>query len=88
MYKIGFRTSPFDPCIFIQKHPDSISIVTVHVDDLGIFSNSIKEVTTVKTEIKRFVAIKDGGEMSELLGMTISQNRTARTISISHEHKI
>jgi hypothetical protein len=72
MYKIGFCTSLFDLSIFIQKYPNSISIVTVLVDDLGIFSNPIKEVTTVKNKIKQFVAIKDGGKMSELLGMTIS----------------
>ncbi|OJT02422.1 Copia protein [Trametes pubescens] len=86
---IGFKASRADPCVFFRYDEErNLAIITSHVDDLAIFGVSLKAVTAVKGEIARQVPIKDGKDISLLLGVKVSRDLEARTISFSHTHKI
>ena len=86
--ELGFEVCISDPCIFIRHTKSGISIICSHVDDLGLFCSSVSEVNSLKSSIAARVPIKDGGEMTEMLGIGITRDRTARTISLSHRRYI
>ncbi|KAL1941168.1 hypothetical protein VTO73DRAFT_7380 [Trametes versicolor] len=91
MTSIGFTTCQSDPCVFFRyDHDRNLAIVTSHVDDLAIFGLglSLAAVNKIKDEIRREVPIKDGQDISLLLGVKITRDLKARTISFSHTHKI
>jgi hypothetical protein len=74
--------------VFVRRISSRISIITTHVDDLGLFCNSIPEVKQLKTEIANHVPIKDLGEASQLLGIELIRDRGKRMISLSHRRYI
>lgn len=88
LVKIGFKPCKADPCVFVRIRGNAISIISSHVDDLGMYCNSKAEVTLVKSEIRKYVSIKDLGEISTILGIEVIRNRSARTISLSHRRYI
>lgn len=88
LIELGFKVCKSDPCIFIRHTELGISIICSHVDDLGLFCSSCIEVDFLKSSIAARVPIKDGGEMSEILGIGITRDRAARTISLSHRRYI
>ena len=42
--QIGFHACKSDPCVFIRSSPSATSIISSHVDDLGLFCDSVVEV--------------------------------------------
>ena len=88
LFEIGFHACKSDPCIFIRSSPKAISIISSHVDDLGLYSNSKSEIQLVKSQIAKHVSIKDLGEICTILGMEVIRNRKERTISLSHRRYI
>jgi hypothetical protein len=85
---IGFRPLISDPCVFIRRKPGALSMISTHVDDLGLFCSSVSEVKLLKSQIRDHVPIKDLEEVSTLLGIEIIRDRKARTISLSHRRYI
>ncbi|KAL1939017.1 hypothetical protein VTO73DRAFT_10277 [Trametes versicolor] len=89
MLDLGFRVCRSDPCVFFRYlDKNGITIVTSHVDDLALFCPSDASAIALKSEISSHVPIKDGGEISLLLGVKVTRDRPSRTISFSHTHKI
>jgi hypothetical protein len=58
------------------------------VDDLLIIARTIAEIQRLKTALSDVFEIKDLGEVSYLLGMQITRNRTQRTLYINQTHYI
>jgi hypothetical protein len=73
---------------FVCSSPDHISIITSHVDDLGLFCNSTQEIPRLKSEIKECMPIKDLSEASQLLSIEIIHNHPKCTILFSHRQYI
>ena len=71
LLEIGFSACKSDPCIFIRTSSKAISIISSHVDDLGLYSNSKSEIQRVKSQIAKHVSIKDLGEIQTILGMEV-----------------
>ena len=88
LVSLGFTPCVCDPCVFIRRSDRNVSIISSHVDDLGLFCSSVVELRRLKSEIHSHVPIKDLGEASQLLGIEILRDRTARTISFSHRRYI
>src|ERR1700692_113085 len=86
--QIGFHACKSDPCVFIRSSPSATSIISSHVDDLGLFCDSVVEVRLLKSQIRKHVSIKDLGEIQSILGIEVIRDRKARTISLSHRHYI
>lgn len=88
LIKMGFDISHSDLCVFIRRRNSNITFISSHVDDLGLFCNSKKEVAMVKSEFLKYVTIKDLGEIKIILGIEISCDRSKHTISLSHRQYI
>ena len=88
LVELGFKICRSDPCVFYRFHAEDFSFVTSHVDDLGLFCSRQRAVDALKIEIARHVPIKDLGDISVLLGVKVTRDLSAKTISFSHAHKI
>jgi len=65
-------------------HPLQTSIISSHVDNLGLYCSSKVEVKLLKSQIRKHVSIKDLGEIQSILGIEVIRDWQARTISLSH----
>lgn len=85
---IGFHACKSDPCVFICSSPSATSIISSHVDDLGLYCDSVAEVVLLKSQIRKHVSIKDLGEIQSILGIEVIRDCKACTISLSHHRYI
>ena len=69
---LGFRVSSYNQCVFIHDQQDLI--ITVHVDNLRIFSQSEDRITQFKKEIRKEFDMTDEAEGTLYLGMHIEQS--------------
>ena len=83
--QIGFLTCKSDPCVFICTSSATTSIISSHIDDLGLYCSSKEEVNLL---IRKHVSIKDLGEIQSILGIEVIHDRKARTVSFSHQRYI
>ena len=82
--QIGFLICKSDPCVFICTSSATTSIISSHIDDLGLYCSSKEEVKLLKSQIRKHVSIKDWGEIQFILGIEVIRDRKAQTISFSH----
>jgi hypothetical protein len=80
---IGYIQSTADECIYIRKSGDEIQVISVYVDDLGLFENSVEGMTRVKEELRDNFPITDLGKMTKILGMRVERDREQGTLKIS-----
>ena len=81
LVQLGFTSSISDPCMFLNK--ERSLIVLVYVDDISITSPHKQQITWFKAEFAKRFKIKDLGELTHILGMTIERDRAKRTLTIS-----
>ena len=82
--QIGFHACKSDPCIFICSLLSATSIISAHVDDLGLFCDSVVEVWLFKSQILKHVSIKYLSEIQFIFGIEVIHDHKAHTISLSH----
>jgi hypothetical protein len=80
---LGFRVSSADPGVFYARIDEHILILAVHVDDCAMTGSSAKLICLYKRKLNEQYALTDLGPIHWLLGIKISRNRAARTISLS-----
>jgi hypothetical protein len=85
---LGFQVSNVDPGVFPTRNGDHLTIITVHVDDCTITSSSAELVQDYKWKINKCHSITDLGLIHWLLGIKVTQDRQAHTISLSQESYI
>ena len=83
LVELGLRQSSSDSCEYIKtnQNKDLVS-VTIYVDDLLIFSNSIKLKNWVKEQLKKCFEMKDLGMASYCLGIKIECDRKRGSINL------
>ena len=79
---MGFTPSHSDPSLFIRHTPSGLFIL-VYVDDMTLVSDDLEALTAFKQQLQAQFAMKDLGELTHYLGMDITRDRQARTITIS-----
>jgi hypothetical protein len=82
---LGFRRTNADWGVFVAKIGTHLLILASHVDDCTVTGSSKELVKAFKAEIGSRFKITDLGPISWLLGMRVTRDRDARTISISQE---
>jgi hypothetical protein len=82
----GLRATQGDQSVFTTQ--DRSITVALYVDDLLIIARTIAEIQRLKTALSDAFEMKDLGEVSYLLGMQITRNRTQRTLYIDQTHYI
>ncbi|KAJ4865181.1 reverse transcriptase (RNA-dependent DNA polymerase) domain-containing protein [Trichoderma breve] len=73
LFKLGFRISNFDPCVFV--HQKELLIVAVWVDDLLILAKEEETAQVFRQEMSKEFDMKDEGVCTYYLGMNIEQSR-------------
>uniref|UniRef100_A0A0W0G3P4 Integrase catalytic domain-containing protein n=1 Tax=Moniliophthora roreri TaxID=221103 RepID=A0A0W0G3P4_MONRR len=80
---LGFKPCPSDPCVFVHHTEKGTIIITSHVDDLSLFASSKSILDEFKSNLSKHVVISNKREISQLLGMTVTRDRAAHTISFN-----
>ena len=80
---LGFSVSQADLGVFFACIGKDILILAVHVDDCIFTGSSSKLVVQYKTKINACYALTDLGPVHWMLGIKITRDRAARTISLS-----
>jgi len=80
---LGFSVSQADPGVFCARVGEHVLILAVHVDDCIFTGSSNDLIAQYKQKINACYALTDLGPAHWLLGIKITRNRAARTISLS-----
>ena len=81
----GFEVSEADPCLYIKRTNNSITILVLWVDDVVIAGDCLKELNCFKREIADRFSMTDLGELSYILGIKVLRDWQAGTISLSQK---
>ncbi|CAI7838034.1 unnamed protein product [Closterium sp. NIES-53] len=85
--ELGFRPSRAASGLFLRTTPSPFYIL-VYVDDMLLAADTDAEMQEVKDELQRRLACKDLGEVRNYLGMEITRDLKAKTISLSQSFYI
>ena len=80
--KLGFSQSEADECVYIKRTNKLTLIITIYVDDLGLFATSKDEMAKLKGELKSNFTMTDLGEMKKILGIQVIRDHKAGTLKI------
>lgn len=85
---LGYKTSNFEPCVFIKNYNDSLTIIALYVDDFFIFSNDHIESENLKKELSNNFQLKDLGQAKQILGMNICIDKVKNVITLDQTEYI
>jgi hypothetical protein len=77
----GWQQCVSDPCIYIFRTGHVFAMIALYVDDIPAACNDATWLASFKAQLGARLT-KDLGDLSQLLGMHITRNRSARIISI------
>jgi len=80
---LGFEVSQADPGVFYTQAKGHILILAVHVDDCMMTGSSGELIEQYKQKFHAHYALTDLGPLHWLLGIKVTCDRAARTISLS-----
>jgi hypothetical protein len=81
--RLGFQQSLADPCLF--THTDRGITLLVYVDDIAAAAANVTDLDWFYNNFRQRFNTKDLGEISKLLGMRITRNRSQRELFIDQE---
>jgi hypothetical protein len=80
---LNFHITHTDPGVFYARIGEDILILAVHVDDCILTGSSSELITLYKQKLNDCYALTDLGPVHWLLGIKITRDRVAHTISLS-----
>ena len=80
---LGLTRCSVDQAVFYRRDGKLIVVIAVHVDDCTIAASTKALVREVKSTLNKHVEVTDLGEVHWLLGIEVTRDREARTISLS-----
>ncbi|CAI7780494.1 unnamed protein product, partial [Closterium sp. NIES-53] len=84
---LGFRPSSADPSLFVRRG-FILFFVLVYVNDLVFATPDIVALAEVKSKLQKRHTCTDLGELRRYLGLQITKDRAARTITLTHSHMV
>ncbi|CAI7905477.1 unnamed protein product, partial [Closterium sp. NIES-54] len=82
---LGFHPSSADPSLFVRAGSTPFFIL-VYVDDLVFATPDRAALAEVKSELQKRHTCTDLGELQRYLGLQITRDRAARTITLTQSH--
>ena len=79
--KMDFVQTKSDPCLYISSEGE-LCIIAVYVDDILIATKDKRKMDDVKSKLSAEFAVKDLGDLQYLLGVSITQNSTDKSVWI------
>ena len=86
MKGLGLEKSSADNCLYILREDRSdkiVLLILVYVDDMAIAGASLIRVTKFKANFGKIFDITDLRELTYILGIQVTRDRQARTISLN-----
>lgn len=80
---LGFQVNDADPSVFSTHDKNDTTILAIHVDDCMITGSLEELIREYKEQLNACYSLTDLGPIHWLLGIKITRNRQARTISLS-----
>jgi hypothetical protein len=71
-----------DPCIYIFEADGVFAMIALYVDDISVACNNSAWRVAFTALVRSRFDIKDQGDLSDIIGMHITIDRAARTISM------
>ncbi len=87
MKNIGFKQSTSDPCVFVKSQQE-LEILAVYVDDLILITESMESMKEMKLALKKRYKMKDMGELSYILGISVIQDKEKNCVFLHQKHYI
>jgi len=88
LHSLGMKRAESDWGVFYKHIGADILILASHVDDCTVTGSNAKLIEEFKRDVAARYKLTDLGPIASLLGMKVTRDRTARTISFSHESYI
>ena len=86
--EIGFKSPKSDPCVYIYSEGGAIYVLTLYVDDVLLLGKDRKVLERIKRKLMGRFSMTDMGDVSLVLGMEVTRDRTKGTVSITHENYV
>ncbi|CAI7816646.1 unnamed protein product [Closterium sp. NIES-54] len=83
--EMGFRTSSCDESLFLKGEGEKLVLFLVYVDDILLFSNSMKEIQNVQQQLMKNFKCKTLGEVKYYLGMHVERDLDHRWLKLHQE---
>jgi hypothetical protein len=78
----GWQHCVSNPCIYIFRTGHVFALIALYVDDIPAACNDAAWLASFKAHLRARFKIKDFRDLSQLLGMHITRDRSARIISL------
>ena len=85
---MGFKRIRSDPALYIYQRDEVQIIMPVYVDDITLASKSQAALDKAVSELSKHFKLRDLGETSYLLGVSIRRDRANRRIYLSQKQYI
>ncbi|CAI7843846.1 unnamed protein product [Closterium sp. NIES-54] len=84
--EMGFRTSSCDERLFVKGEGEKLVMFLVYVDDILLFSSSMKEIQNVQQQLMKNFKCKTFGEVKYYLGIHVESDPNLRWLKL-HQDK-
>jgi hypothetical protein len=85
MIALGFKRISVEHSVYSRRRNGASTLVAVHVDDLCVAASTKVEMKTFKEELKKHFEITDLGPVKWILGIRVTRDRVACTISLDQQ---
>ena len=85
---LRFWKSLANECIYIRQDKDLMEVISVYVDDFGLFADSKGGMINLKGELNEKLQMTELGEMKKILGIRIERDRKQGTLTMLEGHYI
>ncbi|CAI5999645.1 unnamed protein product [Closterium sp. NIES-64] len=83
--EMGFRTSSCDESLFLKGEGEKLVLFLVYVDNILLFSSSMKEIQKVQQQLMENFKCKNLGEVQYYLGMHVERDLDHRWLKLHQE---
>ncbi|KAI3655909.1 hypothetical protein MP638_003672, partial [Amoeboaphelidium occidentale] len=88
LQSFGFRRLVTDEAIYHKVKDDSITIITVYVDDMLLIGNSKSTILNTINEMHSVFKLKHMGPVSFILGLKVDRNRETKSLTLNQTQYI
>jgi hypothetical protein len=82
----GWQQCVSDPCIYIFRTGSVLAMIALYVDDIPAACNDTARLSSFKARLSARFKIKDLGILSQLLGIHVTRDMYACTISLDQSN--
>ncbi|CAI5972626.1 unnamed protein product [Closterium sp. NIES-64] len=83
--EMEFRTSSCDESLFLKGEAEKVVLFLVYVDDIFLFSSSMKEIQKVQQQLMENFKCKNLGEVKYYLGLHVERDLDHRWLKLCQE---